>query len=109
MDLHRREVDVATLAAAASEGAPVVDVREPYEYAAGHVPGAEMIPMSDLPRRFRDLPTDRRVYVICASGNRSLAATAALVRAGLDAVSVRGGTAAWERAGFPVVVGMRAA
>jgi rhodanese-related sulfurtransferase len=47
------------------------------------------------------------VYVICASGNRSLAAADYLIRTGIDARSVAGGTAAWQRAGLPVVRGTR--
>lgn len=104
-----REVDLATFAARRRDGATVIDVREPHEYLAGHVPGAELVPMSQIPDRAAGLPRGVPVYVICASGNRSLAATNYLTRAGVDAWSVAGGTGAWQRAGRPVVRGAHAA
>jgi rhodanese-related sulfurtransferase len=100
-----REIDQATFASAHEDGAVVIDVREPYEYVAGHVPGAYPMPMSRLTSYVAELPRGVAVYVICASGNRSLAAADFLVRAGVDAWSVAGGTGAWERAGRPVVSG----
>jgi len=87
----------------------VIDVREPFEYVNGHVPGAALVPMGQLPARTGDLPRDLPVYVICASGNRSLTAADYLARAGVDAWSVAGGTGAWTRAGHPVIRGIRAA
>ncbi|MEI2644083.1 MAG: rhodanese-like domain-containing protein [Candidatus Nanopelagicales bacterium] len=83
-------------------GAYIVDVREAYEYAAGHIPGAVNVPMSVLPRDYRDLPVDRRLYLVCEIGIRSAQATDALAAAGWDAVNVSGGTQAWTRAGFPL-------
>ena len=99
------ETDVAGLAAARPDGAVVVDVREPGEYAAGHVPGAVLIPLAVLPVRAHELPRNRRLHVICASGGRSAQAAEWLAAAGWDAVSVAGGTAAWQRAGYPVITG----
>ena len=98
---------MAAFAAAHSDDAIVVDVREPGEYVGGHVPGATLVPMGQLPSRAHELPTDIPVYLICASGNRSLAMTNVLVRAGYDAFSVIGGTSAWTRAGHPIVMGSR--
>jgi thioredoxin 1 len=103
-----REVDVAALAEAHAFGATVVDVREPMEYAAGHVPGAVLVPMGELASRVGELPREETVYVICAVGSRSATAVEALVGAGLDAVNVEGGTQAWRAAGYPVVTGMTA-
>jgi rhodanese-related sulfurtransferase len=97
-----REVSLNAFAAAKAEGAVVIDVREPYEYAAGHVPGARLLPMVRLPLHAGDLPRNERVYVICATGNRSLAAADYLVRQGVDAWSVAGGTSSWQRTGRPV-------
>ncbi len=104
-----REVDLATFAAARRDGATVIDVREPYEYLGGHVPGAELVPLGRLPGHVGGLPRGVPVYVICATGNRSLAAADFLARAGVDAWSVAGGTGAWARAGHPTVRGHRAA
>ena len=63
--------------------------------------------MGQLPSRLRELPKDKPIYLICASGNRSLSMTNYLVRAGYDAHSVTGGTGAWSRAGHPIVMGTR--
>lgn len=96
------------LAAAHRDGAPVVDVREPREYVDGHVPGAVLMPMWQVPSRVKELDRSRTVYVICATGNRSNTMADFMRRAGLDARSVDGGTTAWVQSGRPVVVGARA-
>lgn len=99
------EIDVARLAEAAEQQATVIDVREPGEYVAGHVPGAQLVPMGQLPSRLAEIERTRPVYVVCASGNRSAAMTDLLVASGYDAYSVAGGTAAWARSGRPVETG----
>ena len=99
------EIDVDQLAAALGRGAMVVDVREPLEYVTGHVPGAELIPMGELPSRTVELNRSEPVYVICASGNRSAAVTAFLRQASVEVWSVAGGTKAWAAAGRPLVTG----
>ena len=101
------EVTLEAFAAAHADGAPVIDVREPGEYVGGHVPGAVLVPMGQLPSRASTLDRVRPLYVICASGNRSAAMTDYLRRAGFDAWSVAGGTSAWARSGRPVVPGAR--
>src|ERR1700694_617661 len=61
----------------AAEPAPfLLDVREPWEYQQGHVPGAQLIPLGELEQRVSEVPRDRPVLAICPSGPRSLAATA---------------------------------
>ena len=102
-----REVDLAAFAAAVADGATVIDVREPYEYTAGHVSGARLIPLGQLPHRVGELSKTGPVYVICASGARSMSAAEYLSRAGVDARSVAGGTGGWQRSGRPVVAGVR--
>jgi rhodanese-related sulfurtransferase len=102
------EVDVQRFAAAHADGAVVIDVREPVEYESGHIPGARLVPLSTLGDSLSTLPGDQPVYVVCASGNRSRAASAALAARGIDARSVAGGTSAWSRVGRPLVVGPRA-
>ena len=99
------EVDLPTFIVAHADGAVVVDVREPDEYLAGHVPGAKLLPLTGVPARLGELPTDRPVFVICATGNRSLAAAGWMRAAGVDAYSVAGGTSGWLRMGRPVVAG----
>ncbi len=80
----------------------VLDVREPYEWAAGHVPGAVHVPLAQLPGR-DDLVPDGRVLVVCRSGSRSARATAFLNQRGSDATNLAGGMQAWARAGRPMV------
>jgi rhodanese-related sulfurtransferase len=85
-------------------GAPVlVDVREPNELVAVRVAGAAHYPMSAFAQRFNELPKDRPLLVLCASGGRSAAVTTFLLRNGWsDVVNVDGGIGAWQRAGLPV-------
>jgi rhodanese-related sulfurtransferase len=81
----------------------LLDVREPWEFVAGHVPGAELIPLGELEQRVAEVPRDRPVFAICHSGQRSLAAAGYLQALGYrDVVNVDGGTAAWIERGYPV-------
>ena len=87
-------------------GAYVLDVREPWEYAAGHIPGAVSIPQADLALRLADVPKDRDVLVVCASGNRSLRSAGFLMKAGYPRViNLAGGTDGWKQAGNRIAVG----
>ncbi len=81
----------------------LVDVREPDEYAGGHVETAVLIPMAVLPVRVEEIPRDRTVYVICHSGGRSAQVVSWLNQQGYDSVNVEGGTAGWATSGRPVV------
>ncbi|HZA75510.1 MAG TPA: rhodanese-like domain-containing protein [Acidimicrobiales bacterium] len=100
------EIDVAELAKVRAEGAPVIDVREPDEYTAAHVPGAVLVPLATVPERLDDVPAEGPVYVICAKGARSLRAAEFYRSQGIDAVNVAGGTTAWIEAGEPTSTGM---
>jgi rhodanese-related sulfurtransferase len=80
----------------------VLDVREPGEYAAGHVPGAQNVPLATVRDHAVTLLEAGPVHVICQSGRRSAQATDVLRAAGVDAVNVTGGTSAWIDAGKPV-------
>lgn len=101
------EVDLRTFAAARAAGATVLDVREPMEYATGHVPGARSVPARRLPGMLVELMRAAPVYLLCASGVRSGSAAEALVRAGIEAYSVAGGTNAWAAQGRPIARGRR--
>lgn len=96
------EVGFDELARALESGALLVDVRMPDEYAVVHVPEARLIPLPELATRAQEVAKDRRVYMICASGGRSLLAAEALNKAGWDAVSVAGGTKGWASDGRAV-------
>lgn len=99
------EINVEELEAVLADGVTVVDVREPEEYRVARVPGARLIPLAEVPDRLGEIPTDSRVYMICAKGGRSLAAAEFLRAAGADAVNVTGGTDAWIEAGNTVQSG----
>jgi len=99
------EVGVDELDRARGEGSPVIDVRQPDEYDAAHVPGAKLIPLAEVGMRVGEIPDEGPVYVICLSGGRSARATEFLRRQGVDARSVAGGTKAWIESGRPVSQG----
>jgi rhodanese-related sulfurtransferase len=81
----------------------LLDVREPWEYRAGHVPGAQLIPLGELEERIKEVPRDRPILAICHSGQRSLAAAGYLLQLGYaDVSNVEGGTAAWIERSYPV-------
>jgi rhodanese-related sulfurtransferase len=75
----------------------VLDVREAWEVAEEAIDGAVNIPLGALGERTNEVPRDRKVVVVCRSGNRSRAATDALDRAGWDAHNLKGGMGAWSR------------
>jgi rhodanese-related sulfurtransferase len=81
----------------------LVDVREPNEFAEVRAEGAVLLPLSTFMLRYRELPKDRPLLMICKVGGRSGQATAFLLANGwTDVVNVAGGTDAWDRAGLPV-------
>ena len=83
----------------------VLDVRQADEYATAHVPGALHLMAGDLPDRLAELPRQRPIAAICASGYRASVAASLLRRAGFRQVAwVRGGVPDWQAAGLPVVV-----
>ncbi len=96
------EVGLDDFAAAHSQGAYVVDVREAAEVASGRVPGAVHIPMNDIPARAAELPKDAPFFVICASGSRSRQVVDHLQAQGLNALNVAGGTSGWAQRGWPL-------
>ena len=87
-------------------GGLVLDVREPSEWAGGHIAGATLIPLGELPARLAELSKDRTIVVVCHSGNRSAQGRDILRDAGFPSVtSIAGGMTAWLAAGLPVVTG----
>jgi hydroxyacylglutathione hydrolase len=81
----------------------VVDVREPWEYRQGHVPGSRLIPLGDLMRHVAELDPAVPVAVICASGSRSQSAAALLGQKGFATIyNVLGGTSAWMMNRLPL-------
>jgi len=81
----------------------VVDVRESWEYAEGHVPGARLIPLGEFARRVDELDPVQPIAVICASGSRSQSVAALLGKKGFETIyNVIGGTLGWIQRGLPV-------
>ncbi len=88
----------------AGESIEVLDVRTDDEYRGGHIEGARHLMGGWLPDRVGELPTDRPLATICATGYRSTVAASVLQRAGFqDVINVAGGMTAWQRAGLPTV------
>ena len=86
--------------------ARVLDVREPWEYAEGHIPGAQSVPQANLAVRLTEVPRDGDVLVVCAAGNRSMDAAGFLKAVGYSRVpNLAGGTDGWKEAGNPVETG----
>lgn len=74
----------------------ILDVREPWEYEICRIPGAQSLPMQEIPARFRELPQDGDVVVVCHHGMRSLQVANYLAAAGFNRVyNLSGGVAAW--------------
>lgn len=86
------------------EKASVVDVSEPAEFAAGHIPGSRNVPLAKLDAA-TELPKNKSlpVVVMCATGVRSGRAVAAIKKLGYERVHpLAGGLAAWREANLPV-------
>ncbi len=87
-------------------GPLLVDVRELNEFVAIRAEGALLFPLSQFLVRYRELPVDRPLLMICAAGGRSAQATAFLLANGWDDVAnVAGGTGSWLAAGLPTRTG----
>lgn len=82
-----------------ADGSALLDVREPDEWTAGHAPGAQHIPMAEVPQRLDELPEVDQLYVVCRSGGRSAKVAAYLNANGWDAVNVAGGMGGWAASG----------
>jgi rhodanese-related sulfurtransferase len=110
-----REIQPAELLELQKFGCPVVDVREPDEFAEGHIPGAVNIPRGLLEFEVDGHPAvryataealshrERPVILYCLSGGRSALAAEALLRLGfVSPMSLDHGILGWEDAGYPV-------
>jgi rhodanese-related sulfurtransferase len=82
----------------------ILDVRSSQEFTQdGHIAGATLITLSDLPNKLKQVPTDRLVVCVCRSGARSSAACGVLKQAGYTNIrNLSGGMMAWQAAKMPV-------
>jgi rhodanese-related sulfurtransferase/rubrerythrin len=87
----------------------LIDVRQPVEYTAGHIPGALLVPLMELESKLLELPRDREMVFYCASGSRARAASALVVDSEISdrrIYHLTGGIMAWDGKtlpGFPKV------
>lgn len=103
-----REIDAATAEQQLTAGATVIDVREPAEFEAGHLPNAISIPRGVLEFKTGDHPAlankDANIVLYCKTGGRSALATHSLQRLGYTQVaSMSGGFDGWASSGHKVV------
>ena len=80
----------------------LLDVREPDEWQAGHIAGAQHIPLGELRDRIAEVPKDRAILAVCRSGKRSETAARGLRTLGYTVENLEGGVTAWGRAGLPL-------
>lgn len=106
-----REISVDELVALAAEAGgqvPVVDVREPHEWADGHIATAIHVPLGTVPDHLDAFGADdapEPTYVICKVGGRSMHACEFAAEHGKHVVNVAGGMMAWASAGHDMTVG----
>ena len=82
----------------------VLDVRQPYEYEAGHIPGAKWIPLSELEYRHGELDREKKIVTYCRSGHRGMAASILLCGLGFEHMyNLDGGMLNWQH---EVITGM---
>ncbi len=100
------QITAAQAAEKRDQGAFILDVREPDEWAQMHIPDAALIPLGELPDRLNEIPKDKEIVVVCRSGNRSARGRDILLNAGFTNVtSMTGGMTQWQAQGFPVATG----
>lgn len=100
-----QDLDANELNTLLQAGAPLqlLDVREQWEYRAGHIPGTKLIPLGELQARYAELDPAVPVAVICQTGSRSQTGAALLAQKGFRKLyNLREGTVGWRRRGFPI-------
>jgi rhodanese-related sulfurtransferase len=84
-------------------GSTSLDVREPSEYEAGHIPGSINVPLGRLNRHLDQVPANEAIVVYCGHGERASTAVSILESVGRTGlVNLEGGIGAWSEAGYAV-------
>ncbi|MGQ0550305.1 MAG: molybdopterin-synthase adenylyltransferase MoeB [Armatimonadota bacterium] len=100
------EVDPDEAQRLIASGAQLIDVREPWEWAMAHIPGATLIPMAEVPQRTSEIDPNRPVVVHCAVGARSAKVVETLLQAGYRQVyNMAGGITEWTNRQLPTESG----
>jgi rhodanese-related sulfurtransferase len=97
------QAQVANVPSTFDESVILLDVREDDEWQRGHAPGAQHIPLGQVPSRIAEIDADATLFVVCHLGGRSQRVAQYLARNGYTPVNVSGGMQAWAAAGRPVV------
>jgi rhodanese-related sulfurtransferase len=97
------EVMDAATAFANKDEVCYLDVREPYEWDAGHIDGSLHMPIGDIQSRFEELDKATPIVVVCQVGQRSALVSEFLAAKGYDAQNLEGGLDAWTSRGYPLV------
>lgn len=97
-------IDVKQAKAMIDQGnVQIVDVREPNEYASGHIPGAVLIPVDQVLKRGNELRQDGPIILVCQLGARSALAAEMAAALGREKLyNLEGGTEAWIKQGYPI-------
>jgi rhodanese-related sulfurtransferase len=86
------------------QNAVVVDVRDPADFNAGHIPNAKHIPLADIEKRASELKLDKPIIFVCQTGTKAGKAASTLRKTGRENVFVLdAGLRAWKEAGLPIV------
>ncbi|MNX11252.1 Thiosulfate sulfurtransferase PspE precursor [compost metagenome] len=102
MVLGVKDVTISEARNLSLQGVTVIDVREPHEYAEGHVPGARNLPLGQLDDWSQDLDSDGAYVIICRSGKRSAKAIQQLEGKGFKHLrNAQGGMLDWDAQGYP--------
>ena len=101
------EISVTEFSEQFTEEIFLIDVREIDEYLSGHVPGAILIPLNEVPNRVEEFrnPNGGPTFVICKVGGRSASACDFLANQSLSVINIAGGTMGWIMQGNDVVEG----
>ncbi|MFI5505957.1 rhodanese-like domain-containing protein [Mycobacterium sp. NPDC051804] len=97
------QADIATVPQTFDESVILLDVREDDEWQRGHAPGAQHIPMGQIPARIAEIDSGAALYVVCQGGGRSQRVAQYLAQNGYSPLNVSGGMMAWAGAGRPVI------
>jgi rhodanese-related sulfurtransferase len=99
-------IEIGPVEAAGLEPTPVfLDVRERYEYEAGHIEDSVHVPIGDITARWIELDRSGSIVVVCQIGQRSALVADFLERKGLTARNLKGGLTMWSAEGLPLTTG----